>query len=124
MRMWMVPTRILCRKHLMGEHVECHMFLGTLKKGKSMQGYFDNNLFEPVSLFARHWDLAWEMISRGYNHNSPLDQMEVNSLIYALPDKRVIVSKSLEDLVRRCPRCNHRFVTGVSMNQVTVEQVT
>ena len=26
MRMWMVNPRIMCRQHLLGEHVEIHMF--------------------------------------------------------------------------------------------------
>lgn len=33
MRMWLVPPSHMCRKHLLGEHVELHMLLGTLKKG-------------------------------------------------------------------------------------------
>ena len=36
MRMWLVPPSHMCRKHLLGEHVELHMLLGTLKKGKSI----------------------------------------------------------------------------------------
>ena len=34
MRQWMVDPRLLCRKHLLGEHVENHMFIGTLKRVK------------------------------------------------------------------------------------------
>jgi hypothetical protein len=46
MRMWMVPTKIMCDKHLLGEHVEHHMFLGSLKQGFNLDGYVKNNLFE------------------------------------------------------------------------------
>jgi len=28
MRMWMLNPKALCRKHLMGEHVEIHMLVG------------------------------------------------------------------------------------------------
>ena len=41
MRMWMVNPEILCRKHLLGEHVELHMLVGWIIKGKSIQGYLD-----------------------------------------------------------------------------------
>jgi hypothetical protein len=30
MRMWMVPPKVMCRKHLLGEHVEIHMLAGSL----------------------------------------------------------------------------------------------
>lgn len=104
MRLWMVDPKILCRKHLLGEHVECHMFLGTLKKKLKMDGYISNNLFEPKSLQTRHDALVSEMINRGYNHNSPL---EVNpELIERFSTDIIIdVSKSLNDLLGRCPLC-------------------
>ena len=30
MRMWMVNPGFMCNKHLLGEHVECHMLVGHL----------------------------------------------------------------------------------------------
>ena len=63
MRMWLVNPEIMCQKHLCGEHVEMHMFLGTLKKRKKVDGYITNNLFEPRLLYQRHKNLAEEMIS-------------------------------------------------------------
>lgn len=44
MRMWMVPPRHMCRKHLLGEHVELHMFVGSIKNGVRVEGYLANNL--------------------------------------------------------------------------------
>jgi hypothetical protein len=32
--MWMVDPRLVCSKHLLGEHVELHMFVGCLLKRK------------------------------------------------------------------------------------------
>lgn len=46
MRMWMVDVKCLCRKHLLGEHSETHMFTGTIKKGTSILGYLKNGLLE------------------------------------------------------------------------------
>ena len=41
MRMWMVPPRKMCRKHLLGEHVEIHMAVATLRLGKSVAGFLE-----------------------------------------------------------------------------------
>lgn len=38
MRMWNINPRYMCRKHLLGEHVETHMLVGSLRKEKSVQG--------------------------------------------------------------------------------------
>ncbi len=46
MRMWNVLPEYLCRKHLLGEHVEMHMFVGTIKRGVSLNGYIKNKLVE------------------------------------------------------------------------------
>ena len=39
MRMWMLPPKGLCRKHLLGEHVELHMLLGSMRRGKNIDGF-------------------------------------------------------------------------------------
>jgi hypothetical protein len=112
MRMWMVAPRILCRKHLLGEHVEIHMLVGTMKKGHSLKGYIANNLIEPWAIIQRHNDLANEMINRGYRHLSPISSMQVNTLLmsypYELKDVRVDVRASTFELFRRCNECNNQ----------------
>ena len=105
MRMWMVDPSKMCRKHLLGEHVECHMFLGVLRKGWNVQGYLDNNLFEPSSLFARHYVLFQEMFRRGYHHNSPMDISEVEALIMGLPNRTIFIAAAELDLIQRCTEC-------------------
>ncbi len=50
MRQWLCDPKILCNKHLLGEHVEHHMFVGTLKAKKNVDGYVRNNLLEISSL--------------------------------------------------------------------------
>lgn len=103
MRMWGVDPKILCRKHLLGEHVEMHMFVGTIKKGNSIQGYIDKGLVNPALIIHRHNCLVGEMLSRGYNHQSPL--------LNDLPEQHDIpfdTDTSLNDLITRCPECNKR----------------
>lgn len=76
MRMWMVDPKILCNKHLLGEHVELHMFIGSINKGRDIEGYVKNNLIEPSKLYQRHQELVNEMKRRGMNHKSELNLIE------------------------------------------------
>ena len=103
MRMWMVEPDLLCRKHLMGEHVELHMLVGSLNKGKSVKGFVRGGLIEVQSVRDRHEQLASEMTRRGYNHKSPLP--EFNSFIAG----SVNVADNIEELKKRCTECKERI---------------
>ena len=112
MRMWMVDPKIMCNKHLLGEHVELHMFVGTLKKKKSIQGYINNNFLEPLSILDRHTALSVEMTDRGMNHKSPIDENLDNILNYLnieIINYKINKDKSLEDLISRCPICKSKY---------------
>ena len=104
MRQWMVDPKFLCVKHLSGEHVESHMFLGCIKKGTSLKGYIEKGLVEVENIQKRHDELANEMIKRGYNHNSPLDCC---NLLWE--EGNVNSEQNIEELKRRCPNCRERF---------------
>ena len=54
MRMWMIDPTMLCMKHLLGEHVELHMFVGTINKNKKLDGYRKNGLVEIHNIQSRH----------------------------------------------------------------------
>ncbi len=105
MRMWMVDPRGMCRKHLLGEHVEVHMLAGSLRRGRSIQGFINGGLLEPQNMHTRHEALAQEMIQRGYNHQSVLPATPP-------PERRnkgrVDAEKSLQELHRRCLECFSR----------------
>lgn len=114
MRMWMVPPRTMCRRHLLGEHVEIHMFLGAMRLGTSMAGYCGKaNLMEPAALFARHALLADEMLARGYNHFTELSVAAVAEQVAKLPPDQqastVNVQLAMAELHRRCPECLNRW---------------
>lgn len=103
----MVDPRRMCRQHLLGEHVECHMFAGSMRKGLRLDGYVRNNLFEPSSLKARHDALVREMEQRGYRHRSPFPSVPVKP--YAcLMEARVDRESSADDLFSRCRECRAR----------------
>jgi hypothetical protein len=116
MRMWMCNPRILCRKHLLGEHVELHMFVGTLRKKKKIDGYLDNNLIEPLSIDERHNQLIEEMITRNMHHNSPL--IFSSELLQYLPEDQINFKinqeRALRDLLYRCDNCKKRYTELIS----------
>lgn len=101
MRMWGVDPKFLCRNHLLGEHVEMHMFAGTIRKGISIQGYIDKKLVNPRLIKVRHDILVEEMKSRGYNHNSDLNLDDIDDQLFCPLD----LENNEKDLKARCSLC-------------------
>lgn len=102
----MTDPATMCRRHLLGEHVEMHMFLGSIRRGFSMEGYLDGNLLEPRSLVDRHDLLVAEMERRGYRHRSPLILAPSDvRVLQALPPRVIDKVAADAELRRRCPEC-------------------
>jgi len=97
--MWNVNTDVMCNKHLLGEHVEMHMFTGSINKGINMQGYLDKGLVEIHNINKRHKELVKEMKKRGMIHNSPLNFICNNEIGY------VDSIYNLQELNYRCEEC-------------------
>lgn len=102
----MVDPKILCRNHLLGEHHETHMFVGTINKGINITGYIDGKLLEVHSLRSRHDSLVLEMKCRGYNHNSPLAEFD------SFESGSICVEDNLIELQSRCEECKRRINVG------------
>lgn len=105
----MCNPKILCRKHLLGEHFELHKIVGALNKQRSITKYIENNCIEPKSIKERHSILVVEMINRGYNHKSPLPTFSIDYLSEEEQNYKIDRDKSLEDLLNRCFECRMRF---------------
>lgn len=103
MRMWNVDPRILCRVHLLGEHVEMHMFLGAYRKNTNLSGYLRKGLVELHNIKERHDALAFEMLRRGYKHDSPMLKVDIQVA------GRVDLAKSYKELNARCEHCRARM---------------
>ena len=99
--MWNINPKKMCRKHLLGEHVEMHMFVGSLKKKRSIEGHINKGQIEIHNIKKRHDNLVKEMINRGYKHNSPLKFYSKNK------KGKVNVKKNLEELKKRCKECKN-----------------
>jgi len=107
MRMWGVGCKYLCNQHLLGEHLEMHMFTGTIKKGIKINGYIRKGLVNPPEIKRRHDQLAEEMIKRGMNHKSPLQEFEQPFI-----ESPINVEENLKTLSERCPNCRQRIKGG------------
>jgi hypothetical protein len=98
--MWLVNPKLMCDKHLLGEHVEMHMFVGAIRKGISIQGYIDTGLVETERIKDRHDEIANEMSSRGMRHASPMDSLDIT------PAGKIDIVKNQIELCYRCRRCD------------------
>jgi hypothetical protein len=103
MRMWMVDPRKMCDQHLLGEHVELHMLVGSLRKKKTLTGFLDGGLIELHSIRSRHAKLVIEMKSRGFRHASPLPAFRARIAGKVNPRQNV------KELARRCDACRANF---------------
>jgi len=109
MRQWLVDPKHMCRKHLLGEHVEHHMFVGSINKHISIKGYVEKNLLEPLLLEKRHAELVEEMIARGYNHKSKLPEIDWEYLrSTGHLDHKINKEKAEKELFGRCKECKER----------------
>lgn len=106
MRQWLVNPEIMCRQHLLGEHVETHMFVGSINKGIDVTTYIKTGLLDIKQLHIRHEQLVTEMERRGGNHKSPLpplDPAQVAKYVFVLPC--INVKENYNELHRRCEVC-------------------
>lgn len=106
MRQWHVDPSILCREHLLGEHVEHHMFAGSIILEKSLAGYIAKGLVEIETIEDRHNELAKEMTRRGFSHDSPLPD---DLWLFLYEAGQVDRDGSLAELLHRCPECRRRY---------------
>jgi hypothetical protein len=105
MRMWRVAPELMCRAHLLDEHLSVHMFASRLCTGKNVDGYISGGLLEPARLFARHEQLVVEMDRRGFNHRTPMTE-----LVYSeLPVGKIDIADNIRELARRCDGCLQRI---------------
>src|SRR3989344_8864139 len=103
MRMWLVNPKLMCDKHLLGEHVELHMLVGSLNKSKNIEGFIKKGLIETSKINSRHKEIVKEMLSRGFKHQSNLPKFKHKN------QGSMNKVKSLEELMKRCKRCKEKI---------------
>ena len=111
MRMWMIDPKLLCNKHLLGEHGEIHKHKHNFVKGHRVSGRLSPVVqIEPSSMKVRHDQLAEEMKRRNMNHKSPYEQPSLEAYGNDVTNARVDLSKSIHDLCERCPECREKIM--------------
>jgi hypothetical protein len=108
MRMWMIKPKLLCKKHLMGEHFELHLHRHNFEKKHSIKNRILKGQIEPSSMKTRHDELAIEMLRRGYNHNSKYTMPDISYLTDYERNFKVDINESYLDLINRCNDCKER----------------
>jgi hypothetical protein len=112
MRMWMINPRLLCAKHLLGEHGEIHKHRHNFVKQHRITKRISPVVqIEPESMEKRHNALVEEMIARGFNHNSPYTQPDLSYLKNEERFAKADLSTSVTDLKNRCPECASRITS-------------
>lgn len=104
--MWNVNPKKMCRKHLLAEHLEMHMFAGCIKKKKCIDGYITKHLVETHNIKKRHDALAKELIRRHYKHKTPLKAFKTKR------QGKINTRRSTELLLKRCKECRARSPAG------------
>lgn len=103
MRMWNVNPKCMCDNHLLGEHFEIHMFVGSINKNKQINGYLKNGLLEVHNLEKRHNELAREMKNRNMNHKSKLKKYK------KIKAGKIDVQRNIQELKKRCNKCKTKI---------------
>lgn len=120
--MWMLNPKILCTKHLLGEHGEIHKHRHNFVKKHNIKGRIIPVVqIEPSSMETRHNELALEMINRKMNHKSDYKQPDISYLPKELQSAKVDISVALKDLLLRCKDCTikyHNIYKPISINNI------
>lgn len=117
MRHWLVRPELMCSKHLLGEHLECHMFLGSMRGNKSLDGFYEGGLFfGPAFLEHRHRQLK-AFIEGHHTEITPIRIAEATApwsgkpVMYGrktyhdLPITKAVIKESRTTLLSRCGYC-------------------
>ena len=97
MRIWDISPKFLCRNHLLGEHRELHAMWVVITENKKGYSKHPETLRwngKLKAMYLRHEKLVFEMKSRGYNHQSPLDKRKATG--HAIQD--VFVDSPLKQI--------------------------
>lgn len=103
----MIDPEKMCNQHILGEHNELHMLVGTVNNhphGEAViEGLVEDGMIEPQNIEERHAELLVSMVKRGFNHDSPLDDFSTG--VRGSVDKE----RSRSELRERCSDCKERL---------------
>lgn len=100
MRMWFISPKLLCSRHIRGEHQECHCAYKAYTSGNFNCKGFVNGLVDFIRLKDRHDELVAEMKARGWKH----DDLEIIENVN-LESAPININHNLDELKIRCKDC-------------------
>ncbi len=72
MKMWSILPATMCDQHILGEHVDMHVFADWMRhRREEPWHYIKNGMVNVNAVTSRHDVLAEEMVKRSRTHNSP-----------------------------------------------------
>jgi len=114
MRMWMLDPKLLCKKHLLGEHGEIHKHRHIfIKKYRIDKRMFPIVQIMPLKMQERHDQLVVEMENRDLNHKSPFQQPDVSYLPSEYLEAEADLIYNINDLMSRCNACKQRIISNM-----------
>lgn len=107
----MIDPKLLCNKHLLGEHGEIHKHRHNFVKKHSIKGRIAPIVqIEPMSMKARHDELTIEMERRfNKSYDSSFEQPNLSYLSDSERLAKVDVGVSKAELLIRCDECRIRI---------------
>jgi len=107
-RQWLADPQYMCRQHLLGEHLEAHIFVSKMEKDYSLEGFIRGSMFFGAEYVKYRHDIIARYLSRFSNkeHKTPLWIGDFEKINYPLkkPNEKDF-SKSNDDLYGRCQKC-------------------
>jgi hypothetical protein len=111
-----VRPELMCKSHRSGEHLECHMFVGSIQQMRALNGYYSTGLFfGPKFLKHRHKELRRFI----QGHKSPLivpkTIAKITSRVTGLWYPDVLPTEdqmwlSWHTLMSRCEKCRKKHL--------------
>lgn len=116
----MVEPWGLCDEHLQREHWEIHQLVEQVRGEWDMPGYNQTmkvlghsvrgQVF-PTKVRDRHDALVSEMVRRGIEHDTPIEQPVVADVLDMSSVTGELISHNKDELARRCSKCRDRNTT-------------
>ena len=126
MRVWDISQKLLCDRHLLGEHNEIHTIWSVITN--NLKGYSSHPETKRwrgslKALYLRHEATALEMERRGFNHQSPLDKRRAtgkdsqDELIDTIEAQEKLLSEKDPDCAGRISKGKGRDEANPQMNK-------
>lgn len=107
MRTWFINPKLMCRRHLLGEHRECHCAYEAANSGKYDVFGYTFGLVDFYHLKERHNELVIEMKNRGYKHDDSIiiEKLKNFKIPCSIPD----ITHNEYELSIRCKDCREKL---------------